>query len=153
MTQVQTQHTGVFWDKVNTDDDCWIWTGAKNDGGYGHFHHLGKTIYAHRFAYEQVIGPIPPGMMICHTCDNRACVRPAHLFLGSAKDNTGDMVQKGRHTHGHAHYLARLSDEDVLEIRRLYDSRLATNGELARRFGVHPSTIWQVTSHKCWKHL
>jgi hypothetical protein len=80
-------------------DGCWNWVGAgTNPGGwttqYGALRVNGKNISAHRLAYELYVGPIPPGMFVCHHCDNKRCVRPDHLFLGTAKDNAQDYVRK-----------------------------------------------------------
>lgn len=78
---------------------CWLWTGAERDG-YGAFSLRNKRVAAHRFAYEQAYGLIPAGMLVCHRCDNRLCVRPDHLFLGTDSDNVSDKMGKGRHRHG-----------------------------------------------------
>lgn len=87
-----------FWKKVSKTDHCWIWLGAHNRCGYGMFLvEQGKTRGAHRWIYEQTYGPIPKDQDICHRCDNRSCVNPAHLWSGTAKENLRDMCLKGRH--------------------------------------------------------
>lgn len=87
-----------FWAKVSRGPGCWEWTGSRNPvNGYGQFHPTKHTNYrAHRFAYEVSVGPIPPGMLVMHACDNRRCVNPAHLSLGTQLDNMRDAVAKGR---------------------------------------------------------
>lgn len=87
----------TFWSKVRKGDGCWEWAGASNGaGGYGSFSFLGRRFLAHRFAAWLTFGDIPTGMLVCHQCDNPKCVRPEHLFLGTALDNARDAVAKGR---------------------------------------------------------
>lgn len=97
-----------FWDKVSKSDGCWEWMGYLNPKGYGVLagdrkgRNAPKKMYylAHRLSWEIANGAIPDGKCICHHCDNRKCVRPEHLFLGTRADNTLDMIAKGRHRQG-----------------------------------------------------
>lgn len=90
-----------FWSKVEkSKDGCWLWTGSVNNRGYGRINRCGKSVYAHRVSYELAFGSIEDGMSVCHGCDTPACVRPSHLFVGTQKQNSEDMVAKGRHHNG-----------------------------------------------------
>jgi transposase-like protein len=119
-------------------DECWLWHGAKQPGGYGILSGeraaKGDTnISAHRFAYEQISGPIPLGKIVLHDCDNPSCVNPTHLFLGTHAENMKDMARKGR---------ARiLTDKNVREVIKL--APLMSQYAIARHFGVSHSTIQQ----------
>lgn len=85
---------------INKDTGCWEWQGAKNNIGYGFIRDGDKMRTTHRVAYEIYRGPIPEGMCVLHKCDNRKCVNPEHLWLGTRQDNADDMINKGRHTKG-----------------------------------------------------
>lgn len=116
---------------------CWEWRGSFHHKGYGYFSIKHRIIYAHRFAYVAYCGEIPFGMLVCHSCDNPICVSPEHIFLGTPKDNTHDMIEKGRMSPGQPRKLRNV----VSEIRRLYATGEYTTVALAEMFGTVPDSI------------
>ena len=145
-----------YWAYVAKTDDassCWIWTGGRNTAGYGALRnrqHRGKL--AHRLSWEMAYGPIPDGLIVCHRCDNPACVRPDHLFLGTLVDNVVDMVNKGRQSRGAAKRNAKLSDDHVRQIKALLMQQVPRK-TLAERFGVCRSTISHIATGRQWSHV
>ena len=137
---------------------CWEWLGARSDKHqHGKLSVGGKGVYTHRVAYELFIGHIPDGLKICHTCDNPGCVNPAHLFVGTNKDNTQDALMKGRlvntaFTKGATHYKAKLDDEQVKEIRRLCAAG-ASRSIVAEQYGVAYQTVGDIVTRRHWKHI
>lgn len=146
--------TARFWSRVDIrgQDECWRWTRSISSAGYGQF--LGKWPWVtHRFAYLMCHGPIPDGMDVMHSCDVRSCVNPRHLSVGTRLLNVRDAIGKGRmNKQGEAHHLARLTEDDVKEIRRR-----AAAGErqtaLAVEFGLHHDTVGRIVHRRRWHHV
>jgi hypothetical protein len=133
-------------------DGCIIWLGAKTHNGYGQLRNKGRAILAHRAMWELWCGPIPTGMLVCHRCDTRSCVRIDHLFLGTAADNSSDMVQKGRShdLRGERSPRAKLTAEQVAKIRRRAGAG-ETCGVLAREFGFSTGAMSRVIRGERYK--
>ena len=118
-----------FWSKVKLSGACWEWQACVNQAGYGIFGiEKTKVDRAHRIAYRIFYGDIPDGLFICHSCDNRKCVRPDHLFAGSNQDNVNDMVRKNRNSPppnrgGWNKY--KLTDSDKLRLGKESDIQIA----------------------------
>jgi hypothetical protein len=149
-----------FWSKVERDDEnpdkCWeCVTMSLNQNGYGQFYANGEKILAHRFAFQNHHNRlITDGMLICHTCDNPSCVNPQHLFEGTPQENMTDMKNKGRVIKGEKHYISKLTEEKVLEIRKKYDKK---NGifykVLAKEYGISKETICRIIRRELWSHI
>jgi hypothetical protein len=127
---------------------CWEWQGSCFSNGYGRTIVARKSVGAHRRAYELAVGEIPEGISVCHRCDNRRCVRPSHLFLGTPKDNLRDMVEKGRSLSGERNPNAKLTATDAAEIRRRYAAGGITQRELAEEYGVVEGCVWNVIHNR-----
>lgn len=138
-----------------TETGCWIWTGSLNKTGYGQFGVGGKAVLAHRMSYELFKGPIPKGMHILHSCDNPSCVNPDHLFLGTHQDNMDDKVAKNRQAkpQGNLNGRAKLTEQQVKEIREKYVPRKYSSYSLAKEYGVSQYNICAIISNKSWKHI
>lgn len=170
-----------FWKYVNKTDTCWLWSGGRGNHGYGV---LGiqqqKIALAHRLSYMIHCGPIPHGLLVCHHCDVRHCVRPEHLFLGTYADNMNDMLKKkghwmlskpesiargarnGARTHpesvprGARQYCAKLTEDQVREARLVYEKAQGRRGiilALAQQFVVARSTMGAIVHRHTWKHV
>lgn len=147
-----------FWSKVNKTDTCWLWVGAKQTSGYGRFWDGERNDGAHRFSYRLNTGEIPEGKAILHTCDNPCCVNPYHLKVGTQKENMQDMYEKNRnrskdtYKSGAEHCNAKLTSEDVIDIRRLYKAGEYSSYELGDKYDVHRTTINRIIREEIYKH-
>jgi len=151
-----------FWKHVDKTGDCWLWTGAKAGSGYGLLRDLGHLVGAHRIAWELANGPIPRGLLVCHSCDNRPCVNVAHLFLGTQKANMQDASNKSQCCfqlypelirRGEAAPHAKLVVSQVIDIRKRYATGLLSYKTLAQAFGVTKTSIYMIIHRKSWSHV
>jgi len=124
---------------MNSNDRCIEWSGWIEKNGYGRRKIGGRKYFVHRLVYEKTYGPIPKGMMVCHTCDNRKCINPLHLFLGTAQDNMNDMRNKNRSKYPGAP--PKLTLEEVEQIRCLYSTGKYFQKDLAKQFHTCQTNI------------
>ncbi len=132
---------------------CWNWTGYLDPDGYGRFQINKLSKRAHRVSYELYKGMIKPALLVCHKCDNRKCVNPKHLFLGTVIDNTKDMVTKNRHNKGSKIGTSKLKESDISKIKKLYAKGNTTLHKLGFKFGVSYAQIHRIVKNQSWRHL
>lgn len=161
-----TPATSRFWQYVKKGDGCWEWQGNTAIGGYGGIKEGTRTIRAHRLSWEIHFGPIPAGMLVCHSCDNPPCVRPDHLFLGTHTDNMRDARAKnridasgaGRNFHkrgiqrGERHGQARITEAMVRWIREQRAAGMSYN-DLAQHSGLTYQGVYHVVNRTSWRHV
>ena len=142
-----------FWSKVDQHDpnDCWGWTEGRSSKGYGRFW-ISSSYQAHRVAYVITNGDTE--LEVLHTCDHPWCCNPAHLYAGTQKDNGRDCVDRNRHidTCGENHGLAKLTESNVHEIRRLRNGGWLLR-EIAEEYGISKSQVSMICNSKRWKHI
>lgn len=150
-------HSGV---SIGAENECWPWIRGKTKSGYGEFMVDGRMRYAHREAYALANGPIPTGMFVCHKCDNPPCCNPAHLFLGTSRDNSVDMSRKGRamaqrsphKIRGERNGSAKLTEDQVRSIRDAC-AEGASMASVARRYSVSSATVEHIMHGTKWRHV
>lgn len=145
----------IFMDKVypEPNTNCWLWSGGTSKSGHGKFNYKGGQL-AHRFSYLIFTGPIGHNHVL-HKCDVACCVNPEHLYLGDTRQNNIDRDTRGRQRtkRGIDHKLAKLTDADVLEIRRLHDPKTYPSRKLAKMFGVCQRKIMHILHRESWNHI
>jgi len=135
---------------VKTDSGCWKYTGGLNGRGYGNIWVDGTTRSAHVVSYELHKGPIPAGMNVCHSCDNKKCINPRHLFLGTTQDNIDDMIAKGRDGFKRERNgRALLTEEDVVAVREMLRQN-KTQQYIADQYNVSRGTISAIGTGRNW---
>ncbi|MEJ7932584.1 HNH endonuclease [Ramlibacter sp. AN1015] len=145
-----------------TESGCREWMLTVNRGGYGKTKVKGRTMGAHRAMWIAARGPIPTGMLVCHTCDNPRCINIEHLFLGTPKDNMADKMAKGRYGggpktwrrphFGEGHHKAKLTKEKALQIKLLLASGVPRSA-VAEQLGLAQHLIYDVSAGRTWRHV
>ena len=145
-----------FWEnaEVMEEDDCWLWIGTLSSNGYGRWRLNGREIGAHRFAFAISEDRNPFSLnLICHTCDNKACVNALHLFEGTPRDNVMDSVSKGRWQpcrRGENSNFSKLTLDNVIQIRALARIPGKTHQQLAKQFGISRPGITRIINRDTW---
>lgn len=152
-----------FWNNINklSDSGCWEWIGTLRNG-YGRIYWIDRVATAHRISWIIHNGEIPTGKFVCHHCDNRKCMNPEHLFLGTFSDNMQDMWNKHRHPipkgrssetmQGERNINAKLTRNEVLDIRTLVESGVSQH-KIANWFDINFPAIWKIVHYKTWKYV
>jgi Autographiviridae endonuclease len=140
---------------------CWEWQGKLHPNGYSctTTYETEKREHTHRISFRVFKGEIPEGICVCHSCDNRKCINPEHLFLGTHKDNSQDALKKGRlenskliKARGEKNGSSKLTDEQVREIRKELENGVK-GAKVARKYGVSSSIVYVIRDRKTWKHV
>lgn len=169
--QQQYRSSDFFWQRVKIGDstECWPWEKGRDGHGYGAVWNGTRLIKTHRRAYELAHGPIPEGMLVCHTCDNPPCCNPAHLWIGTTYQNAMDREKKKRGDNSGKHLIrwkqehperilrgkqctwAKLTEDQVLEIYQ--HKGLLTVDAAAEKFQVNRITLHDIWARRTWRHL
>lgn len=160
---------------IKINDKCWEWQGNLGKNGYGKIRNNLEHWSTHRLSYFIFKGEIPDDILVCHTCDNKKCINPDHLYLGTHKDNAQDALKKGLlkstsgskwsestrekmksrpgpDKKGDKHHLRKLTSKNIYEIRTMLDEGIK-QAEIAKIYDVNPSCISNVKRKKSWCHI
>ena len=150
MAKYKEYYKEKFLDLIFKTKDCWLYQGEVSIHGYGRYWNGNRKTMAHRFSYELFKGLLSEGMHVLHKCDNRICINPDHLYLGSQQDNMNDMVLRGRSLKGAKHPMSILDQGKVDMIRELYKSKEYSQHKLAKKFNVSRGCIGHIVRNESW---
>jgi hypothetical protein len=155
MSRKGTKPHQRFWQDVEITSSCWLWNGPVDKDGYGRVFVDGRYVRAPRFVWSMLRGPIPDGMIVCHHCDKPPCCNPDHLFVGTYKDNTQDMVRKGRDykLRGSDQPASKLTETQVREIRKRYEAGDILQKTLASEYSISRAAVCLILNRKSWEWL
>jgi len=137
--------------EIDPSTGCWNWTGVISPNGYGRIKWCQKNHGVHRAAYLTLLGkPIPQGFSVLHKCDNKRCLNPSHLYIGTQKDNVADREERTRSYKGSGNPNARLNEDDLVQILRMGQLGLR-HKDIAQIFGVSRATISQFLQGRTWR--
>jgi hypothetical protein len=139
--------------EIDITTGCWDWIKLIQYTGYGYLHFEGKPTGAHRVSWILHNGVIPLKMCVCHKCDNRKCVNPGHLFLGTKAENAYDKAAKGRAPKGNDNPYAKLTEELVLNLFTEYQTGDITQKEIAKKYDIAQSTVSNIVAGFSWRHV
>lgn len=156
MTPLSPREIERFWSRVDRSagpDGCWLWTASVGSHGYGDIRFKHGHYTAHRLSLMLALGEaFDESKFVCHACDNRRCVNPTHLWLGTTAQNMQDAARKDRTAHGERCHYHKLTEDDVRVIRRRHADGEA-QAALAREYGLHPNTIHYAINRRTWKRV
>lgn len=155
MARPREDYVKRFWSFVDKQEGCWEWTGSLFKQGYGQFSYNRKNTKAHRISYLIHFGELPADLLVCHKCDNRKCVNPQHLFLGTHYDNVQDQISKNRRhdVTGEKNGKSKMTIESVLELVRIVGSGQMSQNEAAKYFGISQGVISGIMLGKRWSYV
>lgn len=169
--ELKEKRVQSFWSKITIPENkdlCWEWESGVDKDGYGVFSIDRGGYRAHRVSYFLSIEIDPMGLLVCHKCDNPACCNPAHLFLGTARENMEDCKSKGRYITGEkngmvkhpdlvlkgiTHYKSKFTESDIIDIRDTFSKKELNQRKLASKYSVSEHTIYCILKGITWKHL